>query len=97
MIEPAGYGAAVMFGPNTWNFKDVVDALIQYQAATVVRDQAELLDTLTGWLEDPESAKLQGERAQTFVLNQRGATIRTMELIAPLVVSPEESSCDRAA
>ncbi|HEY2251082.1 MAG TPA: glycosyltransferase N-terminal domain-containing protein, partial [Planctomycetaceae bacterium] len=24
MIEPAGYGAAVLFGPNTWNFKDVV-------------------------------------------------------------------------
>lgn len=97
MIEPAGYGAAVMFGPNTWNFKDVVDALIQHQAATIVHDQGELLDTLTGWLEDPESAKQQGERAQTFVLNQRGATIRTVELIAPLVVSPEESACDQAA
>ncbi|NMC18870.1 MAG: 3-deoxy-D-manno-octulosonic acid transferase, partial [Thermogutta sp.] len=23
MIEPAGYGAAVCFGPNTWNFRDV--------------------------------------------------------------------------
>ncbi|MCA9016608.1 MAG: 3-deoxy-D-manno-octulosonic acid transferase, partial [Planctomycetaceae bacterium] len=97
MIEPAGYGAAVMFGPNTWNFKDVVDALIQHRAATVVRDQDELLDTLTGWLEDPESAKRQGERARKFVLDQRGATNRTVELISPLVVSSREPSCDRAA
>tara|TARA_R110002095_G_scaffold105964_7_gene92758 strand:+ start:23724 stop:24989 length:1266 start_codon:yes stop_codon:yes gene_type:complete len=97
MIEPAGFGAALMFGPNTWNFKDVVDALIQHRAATVVQDQGELLDTLVDWLEDPESARKQGVRAQTFVLNQRGATSRTVELIAPLVVDPDASSCDRAA
>ncbi|QDV50146.1 3-deoxy-D-manno-octulosonic acid transferase [Gimesia fumaroli] len=97
MIEPAGFGAAVMFGPNTWNFKDVVDALIQHRAATVVQDQEELLDTLTGWLEDPESARNQGKRAQEFVLNQRGATTRTVELIVPLAVSSKDSSCDRAA
>jgi hypothetical protein len=28
MIEPAGYGATLLFGPNTWNFKDVVDLLL---------------------------------------------------------------------
>ena len=27
MIEPAAYGAAVSFGPNTWNFRDIVAAL----------------------------------------------------------------------
>ncbi|QDT42035.1 3-deoxy-D-manno-octulosonic acid transferase [Gimesia alba] len=97
MIEPAGFGAAVMFGPNTWNFKDVVDALIQHQAATVVQNQGELLDILTAWLEDPVSARSQGERAQAFVLNQRGATSRTVELIVPLVKPGEESPCDRAA
>ncbi len=25
MIEPAAYGAAVLFGPNTWNFNDVAE------------------------------------------------------------------------
>ena len=97
MIEPAGFGAAVMFGPNTWNFKDVVDALIQNRAATVVQNQEELLDTLTGWLDAPDSARAQGKRAQTFVLNQRGATIRTVELIVPLVATGEISPAGRAA
>ncbi len=36
MIEPAGFGAAVLFGPNTWNFKDVVDLLLSQEAAVVV-------------------------------------------------------------
>lgn len=97
MIEPAGYGVALMFGPNTWNFKDVVDALIQHDAATVVQDQADLLNTLIDWLADPPSAQRQGVRAQNFVLKQRGATGRTLELIAPLVVDSEAISRDPAA
>lgn len=81
MIEPAGYGAALLFGPNTWNFKDIVAALLQHQAATVVRNQAELEGQLSNWLRNPEAAREQGARAQEFVLSQRGATLRTAELI----------------
>lgn len=81
MIEPAGYGAALMFGPNTWNFKDIVAALLQHQAATVVRSQQELQGQLMDWLRDPEPARKQGARAQEFVLSQRGATRRTAELL----------------
>ena len=39
MIEPAAYGAAVLFGPNTDNFRDVVEALLSRRAARVVTDQ----------------------------------------------------------
>ncbi|HEX2475937.1 MAG TPA: glycosyltransferase N-terminal domain-containing protein, partial [Lacipirellulaceae bacterium] len=42
MIEPAAYGAAVSFGPNTHNFRDIVAALLAAQAAVVVRDGQEL-------------------------------------------------------
>lgn len=97
MIEPAGYGTALMFGPNTWNFKDVVDALIQHGAAKVVHDQEELLVTLLDWLKDPQMAASQGERAQKFVLDQRGATSRTVNLILPLVINTKVTSCERAA
>ena len=40
MIEPAAYGAAVSFGPNTWNFRDIVAAMLAHDAAVVV-DNAE--------------------------------------------------------
>ena len=42
MIEPAAYGAAVSFGPKTHNFRDVVTALLNGQAAIVVQDGNEL-------------------------------------------------------
>ncbi|QDU49672.1 3-deoxy-D-manno-octulosonic acid transferase [Gimesia panareensis] len=92
MIEPAGYGAALMFGPNTWNFKDIVAALLQHQAATVVRNQQELQAQLTAWLQDPESAREQGARAQAFVMSQRGATQRTAELLAQSLVGTAKSA-----
>lgn len=85
MIEPAGYGTALMLGPNTWNFKDVVDALLQHEATTIVHDQSEFQEVLNHWLEHPRLAEEQGARAQRFVLDQRGATLRTRDLISPLV------------
>ncbi len=42
MIEPAAYGAAVSFGPNTWNFRDIVAAMLDRHAAVVVGDERSL-------------------------------------------------------
>src|SRR5205085_3257612 len=42
MIEPAAYGAAVSFGPNTWNFRDIVSPLLGRDAAVVVQNEQQL-------------------------------------------------------
>lgn len=81
MIEPAGYGAAVLFGPNTWNFKDVVELLLAHEAAVVVHNPAELTTELGKILADPEPSRRRGKQAQALVVNQRGATERTVDLI----------------
>ena len=44
MIEPAAYGVATSFGPNTQNFRDVVAALLAADAAVEVADGAELVE-----------------------------------------------------
>ena len=67
MIEPAAYGAAVSFGPNTWNFRDIVAALLAADAAVVVRDRAELEAFVRRALEEPDWAAELGDRAQEFV------------------------------
>lgn len=82
MIEPAGYGAAVMFGPNTQNFKDTVELLLGEQAAVVVRNPAELTAQVQRFLDNPALADGYGARAQELVQGQRGATSQTIELIA---------------
>lgn len=81
MIEPAGYGAAICFGPDTRNFRDVVAALLKRDAATVVYDSLELEETLLSWLGDRQSAIDQGQRARDYVLSQNGATEKTIDCL----------------
>ena len=85
MLEPAGYGAAILFGPNTWNFKEITEALLSRQAARVVRDSDELLQALRDLLEHPEQAHQMGMIARQFVSEQQGATVRTVDHIAGLI------------
>ena len=96
MIEPAAYGAAVSFGPNTRNFRDIVALLLATEAAVVVRDGAELSAFVRRALEDRPFAAALGQRARALVASQLGATGRTFELLAPLIESPE-TSLDRTA
>lgn len=81
MIEPAAYGAAVSFGPNTWNFRDIAAAMLEQDAAVVVRDGAEFTRFVRCCLEQPDYAAELGRRGQSLVISQLGATERTFELI----------------
>jgi 3-deoxy-D-manno-octulosonic-acid transferase len=85
MIEPAAYGAAVVFGPHVWNFRDTVDRLLAESAAIQVGDAAELETTLQRLARDADERQRLGAAAQRFVLQQQGATGRTMELLDELV------------
>lgn len=85
MIEPAAYGAAVCFGPNTWNFRDIVAALRAADAAVVVHDGAELTAFVRQMLAEPEHAAERGERAARLVRSQLGATQRTVDQLEMLL------------
>jgi 3-deoxy-D-manno-octulosonic-acid transferase len=93
MIEPAGFGAVVLFGPNTWNFRDVVELLKAHDAAIEVANGAELASTLQSLLANPDRARLAGEGARQLVLAQRGATERTVNMICRVVgrTTPEQA------
>ena len=81
MIEPAAYGAAVSFGPNTRNFRDIEAAMLAADAAVVVHDEAELEAFVRRTLEEPAYAAALGARAQELVRSQLGATERTIALV----------------
>lgn len=94
MIEPAAYGAAVSFGPNTWNFRDIVAALLGADGAVVIRDTAELTAFVRRCLADPVYAAALGERAQRLVQANLGATARTVEHLLPLLPNASQSATD---
>ncbi|HEY2841932.1 MAG TPA: 3-deoxy-D-manno-octulosonic acid transferase [Pirellulales bacterium] len=85
MIEPAAYGAAVSFGPNTRNFRDIVSQLLSANAAVVVRDGEELTAFVERCLSDRAYAQSLGARAKEFVSTQLGATRRTLALLEEVI------------
>ena len=87
MIEPAAYGAAVCFGPNTRNFRDVVSLLLAENAAHVVADGAALTAFVAKCLQSAEFAETIGGRARSLVIQQRGATQRTVDILERLLGS----------
>jgi 3-deoxy-D-manno-octulosonic-acid transferase len=97
MIEPAAYGAAVSFGPNTWNFRDIVAALTAADASLVVQNADQLEAFVRRCLTDPQSANAIGARAQQLVQSQLGATRRTVALLDALVPSKTGGTAIRSA
>jgi 3-deoxy-D-manno-octulosonic-acid transferase len=89
MIEPAAYGAAVLFGPHTWNFKDTVTSLLKQGAAIEVRDDAAMAAEVERLISDRARREQLGEAARRFVLSQQGATARTLDLLAELMQGGE--------
>jgi 3-deoxy-D-manno-octulosonic-acid transferase len=78
MIEPAGKGVPVCFGPHTENFKSTVSALIQNDAAEVVHHQRQLESFMKWSMDMPHLAQSMGRRAKQSVARNFGAADRTV-------------------
>ena len=86
MIEPAAYGVPVCFGPNTWNFRDVVQLLLDRHAGQVVCSRHELLDFVRSSIQQPQLAQQMGLRGQQLVIQQKGAVRRTVAMLLDILV-----------
>jgi 3-deoxy-D-manno-octulosonic-acid transferase len=87
MLEPAAYGAAVVFGPHVWNFRDAAARLVDEGGAVQVADEAALEGAVLTLLADGKRRKELGATARRLVLAQQGATRRTLEAL-DFLVSP---------
>jgi 3-deoxy-D-manno-octulosonic-acid transferase len=91
MIEPAAYGAAVVFGPHTWNFKETVTRLLEQEAAIQVQDARELEHQLLRLAQYAELRRQLGQAARQFVHSQQGATATTVALLCNLLPTTNET------
>ena len=85
MLEPAGYGAAVSFGPNTRNFRVVSEALLSAKGAVVVANVDEMEAFVRKCLLEPEYCRSLGAAAQTLTLRNAGASERTVAALEALL------------
>jgi 3-deoxy-D-manno-octulosonic-acid transferase len=81
MMEPAAYGAGVLFGPNTWNFRDIVERFREADGCVQLQSSHQLTSTVDELLNDSARRHQLGRNAQKAVLQQQGATARTAELL----------------
>jgi 3-deoxy-D-manno-octulosonic-acid transferase len=92
MIEPAAYGAAVVFGPHVWNFKDIAACLVGRDAAVQVADAAHLECAVRRLLADAGARERLGTAARLYVREQQGATERTVDLLEQLLATRAPSA-----
>ena len=100
VLEPALDARAVVTGPHTSNFKSVVAALLERDALVQLPDAEdrhtaarELARALRELLEDDVKRRRTGERARAVLEANRGATARTVELLAPLLKQMPDAGC----
>lgn len=72
MIEPCLCGAVTFVGPNTENFRSVVQDLLDARALIQVQDGTDLESNLSMLLEYPEQCDEFIDAAQTFIEKRKG-------------------------
>lgn len=97
MLEPAAYGINVGFGPNTRNFRDVVELLLAAGGAQRIESMQALLPWLLEQLRNPEPGRERGRAAQRLVEEQQGALARTTQSLLSLVAAEHRSVRRRVA
>lgn len=97
MLEPAGYGSAVCFGPNTQNFRDIARRLLDAGGAMRLNAPADLTTFVARCLDEPPAADALGRQARAVVMSHRGATEKTVQQLSRLLESESTQWRQRAA
>jgi 3-deoxy-D-manno-octulosonic-acid transferase len=90
ILEPAQYGAAILVGPHTFNFREIVSLFEQAGAVKTVTAET-LPAQFLSLLGKPEDRRRMGSAAKDLFAKHAGATRRTLEALAPLLKQQERS------
>ncbi|WP_374499775.1 lipid IV(A) 3-deoxy-D-manno-octulosonic acid transferase [Zoogloea sp.] len=84
-IEATAVGCPVVVGPHTFNFKAVCEQAIEAGAALRANNLEDGLKLALEIIHSPARRKAMGEAGRDFARSHRGATTRTLALLAPLL------------
>ena len=85
LIEACALARPVIVGQHTFNFAQATDEAIAAGGALRVRDAAQMLEQGARLLENRGARATMGQRAAAFAGAHKGATLRTLELVMPLI------------
>lgn len=84
LIEACAVGTPVVVGPHTFNFEEATHGAIEAGAAVRVGSASEAIALMESFSE-PERRRLASAAALRFASVHRGATLRTLEKLAPFI------------
>lgn len=85
ILEPASLEKPLIFGPYMFNFRDIADLFLDNKAAIMVSGPEGLKIAIAGLLNDSLWATQMGKRAKQLILQNQGATSKTIKLIRSLL------------
>lgn len=84
ILEPASLRKPVIFGPHMFNFRQITELFLSHQAALMAGDSCELVEKVKELLNSNLLAKGMAERAYELIIENRGATQRSIQIIKQL-------------
>lgn len=91
IIEAARHGVAIVVGPHTENFRDIVNLFVSCQAVRVVT-HGELSLVLMDLISNENARAVLGRRAAETLQSQTGATQRTADALEKLLSPAADSA-----
>lgn len=91
ILEPAQHGVAVMTGPYTFNFREIIRIFAEGGALKVTSADDLPTDLLT-LLRNTDERRALGERARTLFLQNNGATEKTLQALQALLAERAEDA-----
>jgi 3-deoxy-D-manno-octulosonic-acid transferase len=85
LIEACALGKPVLMGPSTFNFADAARNAVDAGAMLSVDSAGALMDAAHALLHDHLRRDEMAARATAFAATHRGATAKTMAIVAPLI------------
>ena len=85
ILEPALYGKPILFGPHMENFNEIAETFLANSAAIQVRSGRDLEEQVAALMADPVGRARLGAAARALIDANRGATDRTLKVIAELL------------
>jgi 3-deoxy-D-manno-octulosonic-acid transferase len=86
VLEAAQFGNAILVGPSTENFRDIIDVFRKADALRVVTPQS-LTPTVLQLLENHDERAALGQRAAEVMRLQQGATQKTVDALLGLLAT----------
>ncbi len=93
VLEAAQFGAPILVGPHTENFRDTVEVFCKGEALRVVTPQS-LTATVLQLLDNHDERALLGRHAAEVMRSQLGATARTVNALLGLLPEPTRTAAE---